>query len=102
MGVLDPARYSDFGDRVKRRITDLGDMLVRLVHAGSKIGAYGAPAKGNTLLNALEPRLLAITVIAENNRDKIGKVAPGSNIPIVSEEQFLAEGYDFAVLLAWN
>ena len=64
--------------------------------------AYAAPAKGNTLLNYLRLTPKDIVAVSENNALKVGKVTPGSHIPIVAEEAFLELGLSHALLLAWN
>ena len=66
------------------------------------IGAYGAPAKGNTLLNYLGLNSNQIFAIADNSVTKINHYAPGSNIKVISDENFLKTDCKFAILLAWN
>lgn len=101
-GVRDQATYLAFAGRVRgikhRLLSLLGDLRAR----GSSVGAYGAPAKGNTLLNYVGIDASMITSIAETNRLKVGLLTPGSHIPIVSEERFLADRPDYALLLSWN
>lgn len=93
-------------ERFAGRVRETGDALVALIRDirkhGGKVAAYGAPAKGNTLLNFIKADRSLIDVVAENNELKIGKVTPGTHIPIVSDDVFLAGGYSHAVLLAWN
>ncbi|MBO6518861.1 MAG: class I SAM-dependent methyltransferase [Rhodospirillales bacterium] len=96
----------DAYERFAERVRETGDALVELMRGlktnGAKIAAYGAPAKGNTLLNFIQADTSLIDVVAENNDLKIGKVTPGTHIPIVSDDEFLAGGYTHALLLAWN
>ena len=66
------------------------------------VGAFGAPAKGNTLLNYLKLSSKDIKFVCENNKLKIGKFTPGSNIEIVSDRVFISCGIKFALLLSWN
>ena len=66
------------------------------------IGGFGAPAKGNTLLNFFELNEDKIKKISENNLKKINKYTPGSHIKIISDEEFIKERFDYALLLAWN
>ena len=77
-------------------------MIRDLNEQGFKVGAFGAPAKGNTLLNYVGLTADEIMAVAENNELKIGKVTPGSHIPIVSDEEFLNAGIPYAILLTWN
>jgi hypothetical protein len=69
---------------------------------GGVIGAYGAPAKGNTLLNYLGVGPDDIVCVSENNELKVGKVTPGTHLPIVDDGAFLERGITHALLLAWN
>ena len=64
--------------------------------------AYGAPAKGNTMLNYLKLNSKLITAVADNTPLKIGKFTPGSHIPIVSDSEFEKLGIEYALLLSWN
>ncbi|MCK5778921.1 MAG: class I SAM-dependent methyltransferase [Rhodospirillales bacterium] len=101
-GIKRIETYERFADRVG----DTGEALVAMIRDirqnGGKVAAYGAPAKGNTLLNFIQADTSLIDVVAENNDLKIGKVTPGTHIPIVSDEAFIAGGYSHALLLAWN
>lgn len=93
-------------ERFAGRVRDTGDALVGMIRDirknGGKVAAYGAPAKGNTLLNFIQADTSLIDVVAENNDLKIGKVTPGTHIPIVSDDAFMSGGYSHALLLAWN
>ena len=93
-------------ERFAGRVRETGDALVTLIRDiqkhGGKVAAYGAPAKGNTLLNFINANTSLIDVVAENNELKIGKLTPGTHIPIVSDDDFMAGGYSHALLLAWN
>jgi hypothetical protein len=77
-------------------------MIHQLNGEGYSIGGFGAPAKGNTLLNSVGLNRDHLSLIAENNPQKIGKVTPGSHIPIVDDETFLSSGVTHALLLSWN
>jgi len=81
------------------------DFLLFLLDAkrrGRRVAAYGAAAKGNTLLNfaGIKPDLVAF--IADRNPAKQGKFAPGSRIPIVAENILQREKPDDIVILPWN
>lgn len=101
-GIKNIEAYQRFADRVRETGNKLLDMMHSLKADGAKIAAYGAPAKGNTLLNYIKADSTLIDVVAENNDLKIGKITPGTHIPIVSDEAFMAGGYSHALLLAWN
>lgn len=101
-GVSNIEAYELFAGRVQGTGEKLVAMIRELKSNGAKIAAYGAPAKGNTLLNFIQADTSLIEAVAENNELKIGKVTPGTHIPIISDEAFLAGGYTHALLLAWN
>jgi hypothetical protein len=101
-GVSDLAPYRRFATRVAEALEALRRAVAEERAAGRRVGAFSAPAKGNTLLNAAGFTAEDIEAASENNRLKIGKLAPGSHIPIISDEEFLERGFDTAVLLSWN
>jgi hypothetical protein len=101
-GVKHLERYKKFAataNNVKQQILKL---IGELNKTGHKIGAFGAPAKGNTLLNFLGLSPSDIIAVAENNELKIGKLTPGSHIPIIGDEKFMGSGISHALLLSWN
>ena len=77
-------------------------MLINLKDQGCRIGAFGAPAKGNTLLNYYGLSTDIIDCIADNTILKQGKITPGSHISIVSDDEFLENMPEYALLLTWN
>lgn len=101
-GIRDLAVYQRFAERVTAVRTELLGIITDFRGAGRRVGAYGAPAKGNTLLNfvGLGPDL--IEMVSETNPLKQGLLTPGTHIPIVSEEDFLASMPPYALLLTWN
>jgi SAM-dependent methyltransferase len=101
-GLQIPATYLQFAGKVERLATELSDELQAWSEAGVTIGGFGAPAKGNTLLNYLELGPNLITIIADSTPGKIGCVTPGSHIPIVSDGEFLERDIGLALLLSWN
>jgi hypothetical protein len=101
-GIRNLERYQGYAGRVETVRAQLLDMLFQLRRDGFSVGGYGAPAKGNTLLNYLGVTSSEIECIAETNQLKQGMVTPGSHIPIISEEEFLVRSFDYALLLSWN
>lgn len=101
-GLKRPETYRAFAQRVAGVRAEILAMIDALIAQGRAVGAFGAPAKGNTLLNYLGLGPDRIVAAAENNDLKIGKLTPGSHIPIVSDEAFLALGVSHALLLTWN
>jgi hypothetical protein len=101
-GVRRIERYRDYSRQVQKVKADLLEMLGRLKREGARIGGYGAPAKGNTLLNYAGITSDTIECIAETNKLKQGTLTPGTHIPVVSEEEFLERMPQYALLLSWN
>jgi len=96
------ATYEAHADRVKGIRRDLMQLLERLKSEGKSIAGYGAPAKGNTLLNyyGIGPDMLDF--IADRNTLKHGRLTPGMRIPVVSPEQIIEKKPDYLLMLAWN
>ena len=94
--------YREFAARVETIKTDLLNFLKKNKAEGKKVVAYGAPAKGNTLLNycGITPELLAYTV--DRSPHKQGLYLPGSHLPIKSPEELLADRPDYVLILPWN
>jgi hypothetical protein len=101
-GLLDVATYVDYGRRVaedKRRILSL---LIDLKGQGLSIAGYGAPAKGNTLLNYCGVGLDFIDFTCDANPHKQGHVLPGTHIPILAPEAIDERRPDVVLILPWN
>jgi hypothetical protein len=101
-GIGDFNTYQDYSKRVEDLKNSVVSLINKKIEEGSTVGAYGAPAKGNTLLNYFNLDSESIDCVAENNKEKIGLLTPGTHIPIVSDEEFLTSMPDFALLLTWN
>ena len=101
-GISNIEKYRSFADRVKSAKSDIRKLLDEFKSSQVEVGGYGAPAKGNTLLNYLEVDPSIIAYIADNNPLKQGKVTPGSHIPVISDQEFLDKKPSHALLLAWN
>lgn len=97
-----PKSYLGFSAQVQRLRMVVLEKLNKWITEGKKIGGFGAPAKGNTFLNYLGLDSSIISEIADNTLEKIGKITPGSHIPIVDDKLFLKREYDIALLLSWN
>ena len=76
--------------------------LIDALRAGKKVVGYGAPGKGNTLLNycGIRPDLLAYTV--DRNPYKHGRFTPGTRIPILAPERIAEDKPDYVLILPWN
>lgn len=101
-GLTDFDHYADFGARVEQTITDLRDLLIQRRAAGRRIAAYGAAAKGSTLLNAAGIGTDLIDFVVDLNTHKQGLHMPGVHIPIRPPAALLEEQPDDVLLLAWN
>ncbi|MEQ4721127.1 class I SAM-dependent methyltransferase [Nonomuraea sp. B19D2] len=101
-GLHELAGYQDFAKRVAKVRRDLLRFLIDAAEAGKTVVGYGAPGKGNTLLNhcGIRPDLLAYTV--DRNPYKHGRFTPGSRIPIHAPERIAADRPDYVLVLPWN
>jgi len=94
--------YGEFQSRVDRVKNDFLGFLLEAKRAGRTVAAYGAAAKGNTLLNYSGVRPDLIACVADRNPFKQGHWMPGSRIPIVDEHYLTRMRPDFVVILPWN
>lgn len=101
-GLLTLEYYSGFQARSEKAKTDFLAFLVEAKRAGKAVAAYGAAAKGNTLMNYSGVRPDFIRYVVDKNPAKQGKFLPGSRIPIVSEDHIRRERPDYIVVLPWN
>ncbi|HEX4210261.1 MAG TPA: methyltransferase C-terminal domain-containing protein, partial [Candidatus Binataceae bacterium] len=101
-GLLSPDRYRAFGTKVERIRHALIDLLHELKASGKRVAAYGAPAKGNTLINycGIGRELIEFTV--DRSSHKQGRLLPGSHVPIYAPEELLSRHPDYALILPWN
>lgn len=102
LGMLEAGYYVEFSERVWALKTELVYLLQRLKREGKRIAAYGASAKGSTLLNAFGIGSHVIDFVADRSTLKQGLYTPGSRIPIVSPDVLAERAPDFALLLTWN
>jgi SAM-dependent methyltransferase len=94
--------YRDFAKRVERIREDLLALLRRLRDEGRSVAAYGAAAKGSTLLNYVGIGRDLVDFVVDRNVHKQGKRMPGVGLPIRPTEALLEEQPDYLLLLAWN
>ncbi|RYH05772.1 MAG: methyltransferase domain-containing protein [Alphaproteobacteria bacterium] len=101
-GMRARAFYEGFQASAERVRNDFVEYLIDCRRKGLKVAAYGAAAKGNTLLNygGVKPDLIAFVV--DRNPAKQGQFLPGSRIPVANEERLKAEKPDRVVILPWN
>ena len=101
-GMLKAKTYDDFAERVEQVGRDLIHMLAELKGQGLKIAGYGAPAKGNTLLNYFGVGPNHLDFLVDRNPLKQGLFSPGMKIEVRSPEAIETERPDVLMVLAWN
>ena len=101
VGLQDLQTYINFSKRVEQNRDNLLVLLKKLVREGKKIFGLGAPLKGSTLLNYYDIGTDLIECATEVNRFKIGRLTPGTHIPIVFEDSIETQP-DYYLVLSWN
>ncbi len=101
-GMLEPAFYRGLQARAERIKNDLLAFLIEQRRAGRHVAAYGAAAKGNTLLNFAGVRPDLLPYVVDASPHKQGRVLPGSRIPVVDEAHLRQRRPDCVLILPWN
>ena len=101
-GLLSADCYQAFGSKVAFIKHSLLQLLHELRRAGQHVAAYGAPAKGNTLLNYCGVSTDLIEFTVDRSPHKHGRLLPGSHLPIYPAEELLRRHPDYALILPWN
>lgn len=101
-GVSSFQYYQHFAERACGIRDDLCRLLGELKAAGKSIAAYGASAKGSTLLNFCGLGAETLDFVADRSTAKQGRLTPGTHLPIVPAETLAARRPDYALLLTWN
>jgi len=101
-GMLDAARFRKFAADVRAHRDLLRGLLTRLRREGRSIAAYGAPAKGNTLLNWCRIGTDLVEFTVDRNPDKVGSFTPGMHLPIRPIVALRERQPDFTLILPWN
>lgn len=101
-GLADFTTWHGWASLVARNRHELRLLLEDLHASRRRVAGYGAPAKGNTLLNycGIDPTLLPYTV--DKNPLKVGRLTPGMHIPVRPVDTIVRERPDFVLILAWN
>lgn len=94
--------YAGFQSRAEAIKYDLLEFLIQARRKGETVAAYGAAAKGNTLLNFAGVRSDLIRYVVDRNPAKQGKYMPGSRIPIVAETHLQQDKPRWIIILPWN
>lgn len=101
-GLNRPETYQDFMQKINVLKENLTHLLEDLNHKKMKIAAYGASAKGTTLLNYFGIGNEKIAFVVDRSPVKAGKLTPGTHLPIYAPMKLLEEGITHALLLTWN
>jgi len=94
--------YQGFAQRVRDLKTSLSRLLIGLKHEKSRLAAYGAAAKGSTLLNFTGTGREILDFVVDRSPHKQGLYMPGVHLPIHSPDKLLEEQPDYVLLLTWN
>ena len=101
-GLHELAGYGEFGEKVAAVKRQLLEFLIGAKRAGQTVAGYGAPGKGNTLLNYCGIRQDLLDYTVDRNPYKQGKFLPGTRIPIHAPEHIAQTRPDFVLILPWN
>src|SRR5690606_32466022 len=101
-GVLGLDYYRSFGERVKETKRQLLDFLIQARREGKTVVGYGAPGKGNTLLNYCGIRTDFLDYTVDRNPYKHGRYTPGTHIPIFPPSRIDETKPDYVLILPWN
>ena len=95
-------RYASFGEQVKETKRKLLDFLITAKRQGKSVAGYGAPGKGNTLLNYCGIRTDFLDYTVDRSPHKQGKFLPGTHIPIFHPAKIRETRPDYVLILPWN
>jgi len=101
-GMRGLAFYASFGEQVKETKRKLLEFLISAKRAGKSICGYGAPGKGNTLLNYCGIRTDFLDYTVDRSPHKQGGYLPGTHIPIRAPEEIARTRPDYVLVLPWN
>jgi hypothetical protein len=100
--MLTHAYYADFARGVEELRRELLALLGRLKAEGKRVAAYGASAKGSTLLNYFGIGNGAIEYVVDRSTEKQGRYTPGTHLHILPPEHLRSDRPDYLLLLSWN
>ncbi|MEP6999824.1 MAG: class I SAM-dependent methyltransferase [bacterium] len=102
IGLTSLARWQQFAADVETQRTQLRDLLLRLKSEGKTVAGYGAPAKGNTLLNYCDVGTDLVPYTVDRSALKVGTYTPGMHLPVLPADTLRERQPDFVLILAWN
>ncbi len=101
-GLLDLSTYRQFAEKVVRTKCEVLDFFVTARRAGERVAGYGAPAKGNTLLNYCGIGAEFVEFTVDRSPHKQGLYLPGTHIPILAPDAISRSKPDYLFILPWN
>jgi hypothetical protein len=101
-GFADLRTYSAFAEQVRETKRAILEFLISAKRSGKTVVGYGAPGKGNTLLNYCGIRQDFIDYTVDRSPYKQGKYTPGTRIPILAPERIRETRPDYVFILPWN
>ena len=101
-GVDEMATYTDYGERVEETKRNLLRFLIDARAAGERVVGYGAPGKGNTLLNYCGIRADLLEYTVDRSPAKHGRFLPGTHIPVYRPDHIEETKPDYVLILPWN
>ena len=101
-GVNTPLYYAAFEERVRETKRQLLEFLIRARREGKRVVGYGAPGKGNTLLNYCGIRTDFLEFTVDRSPHKQGKFLPGTHVPILHPDRLRDARPDYVLILPWN
>jgi SAM-dependent methyltransferase len=101
-GVDSLTGYEGFASQVHAVKKELAELLAKLKKEGKRVAAYGASAKGSTLLNFFSVGAGDLDFVVDRSTYKQGRLTPGTHLPILPPEELLKRQPDYTLLLTWN
>lgn len=101
-GIANLSYYINFGEKALKVKLDLLSFLIEQKRNGKRVAAYGAAAKGNTLLNYCGVKNDLVEFVVDANPNKQNKYLPASHIPVVNEAFLKTKKPDYVLILPWN
>jgi hypothetical protein len=102
IGLASLERWRTFARDVEAQRAALRSLLERLRAEGKSVAGYGAPAKGNTLLNYCGIGTDLVPYTVDRSALKVGTYTPGTHLPVLPVETLLKRQPDYVLILAWN
>jgi SAM-dependent methyltransferase len=102
LGMLEHRYYAGFAAKVEKLRRELRALLARLKVEGKRVAAYGASAKGSTLLNYFGIGAAELDYVVDRSTEKQGRYTPGTHLPILPPAHLLQDRPDYVLLLTWN